>query len=105
MWASTRSSGNSSTKPPGIAPEWCSQIAPRPRTRPAWGCGWVAADLRLSDRTFCCRNPHCLDCGLILDRDQNAARKLAQLAQLVQLAGRSVDTPNACGGESAGPAS
>jgi len=38
-------------------------------------CGWVDADLTLSDRPF-----HCERCGLVLDRDLNAAINLAQLA-------------------------
>jgi putative transposase len=38
-------------------------------------CGWVDADLTLSDRTF-----HCEQCGLELDRDLNAAINLEQLA-------------------------
>src|SRR5262249_54456561 len=37
---------------PGGAPGWCSQSALRRRARPASGCGWVDADLRLADRTF-----------------------------------------------------
>ncbi len=38
-------------------------------------CGWVNEDLKLSDRTFVCK-----ECGLVLDRDVNAARNLAQAA-------------------------
>jgi putative transposase len=38
-------------------------------------CGWLDADLTLSDRTF-----HCKQCGLELDRDLNAAINLKQLA-------------------------
>ena len=48
------------------------------------GCGWLDADLTLSDRTF-----HCQQCGLVLDRDLNAAINLAQLA------GSSSDSQNA----------
>jgi putative transposase len=49
-------------------------------------CGWLDADLTLSDRTF-----HCEQCGLVLDRDLNAAINLAQLA------GSGSDSQNACG--------
>ncbi|MGH9439727.1 MAG: RNA-guided endonuclease InsQ/TnpB family protein, partial [Terriglobia bacterium] len=38
-------------------------------------CGWVNEDLKLSDRTFVCQ-----ECGLVLDRDVNAARNLARAA-------------------------
>jgi putative transposase len=38
-------------------------------------CGVVKAKLRLSDRTY-----QCEACGLVLDRDLNAARNLAALA-------------------------
>jgi putative transposase len=39
------------------------------------GCGAVKAKLGLSERTYVCTA-----CGLVLDRDQNAARNLAALA-------------------------
>jgi putative transposase len=54
-------------------------------------CGWIHAELTLSDRTF-----HCEACGLILDRDLNAAINLKQLA------GSSSDSHNACGVASSG---
>lgn len=38
-------------------------------------CGWVNEELTLADRTFVCKA-----CGLVLDRDVNAARNLAQAA-------------------------
>ncbi len=60
------------------------------------GCGWVDEALELSDRVFHCQNPQCPDCGLVIDRDLNAALNLARLA------GSSSDTQNACGGASAG---
>jgi putative transposase len=66
-----------------------------PSSKTCSGCGWVDEDLRLSDRTFHCRNPR-VACGLVLDRDLNAAINLAKLA------GSSSDNLNACGGESAG---
>ncbi len=59
-------------------------------------CGWVDEHLTLADRTVVCRNPDHPDCGLVLDRDLNAAINLEQLA------GSSSDRQNACGGGSAG---
>jgi putative transposase len=67
-----------------------------PSSKTCSGCGWVHEDLALSDRVFVCCNPARPDCGLVLDRDLNAALNLAQLA------GSSSDSHNACGGESAG---
>ncbi len=55
------------------------------------GSGWRDEDFTLSDRTF-----HCQACGLVLDRDLNAAINLAQLA------GSLSDSLNACGADSAG---
>jgi putative transposase len=54
-------------------------------------CGWIDADLTLSDRSF-----YCGQCGLVLDRDLNAAMNLEKLA------GSSSDSQNACGAVSAG---
>lgn len=54
-------------------------------------CNWVDETLTLSDRTFRCQR-----CGLVMDRDLNAAKNLEKLA------GSSPDTQNACGGGSAG---
>jgi putative transposase len=62
-----------------------------PSSKRCSGCGWLDADLTLSDRTF-----HCEQCGLVLDRDLNAAINLAKLA------GSLPDSLNACGVESAG---
>ena len=62
-----------------------------PSSKRCSGCGWIDADLTLSDRTF-----HCEQCGLVLDRDLNAAINLEQLA------GSSSDSLNACGAASAG---
>ena len=55
-----------------------------PSSKRCNSCGWMDADLTLSDRTF-----HCDQCGLILDRDLNAAINLEQLA------GSSSDSQNA----------
>jgi putative transposase len=46
-----------------------------PSSKTCSDCGAVTAKLRLSERTF-----HCDRCGLVLDRDLNAARNLAALA-------------------------
>jgi putative transposase len=66
-----------------------------PSSKTCSGCGWVEEDLTLADRTFVCRNPT-VRCGLVLDRDLNAALNLAKLA------GSSSERLNACGEESAG---
>lgn len=62
-----------------------------PSSKTCSGCGWMKEDLQLSDRTF-----HCQQCGLVLDRDLNAAINLERLAE------SSSDTQNACGEGSAG---
>jgi putative transposase len=54
-------------------------------------CGWVDEDLTLADRVF-----RCEQCGLVIDRDLNAA------INLTKLAGSLSDSLNACGAESAG---
>ena len=46
-----------------------------PSSKRCSSCGWVDADLTLSDRIY-----HCEQCGLVLDRDLNAAINLMQLA-------------------------
>jgi putative transposase len=62
-----------------------------PSSKRCSGCGWIDADLTLSDRTF-----HCGQCGLVLDRDLNAALNLEKLAD------SSPDSLNACGAASSG---
>src|SRR5215472_12805074 len=62
-----------------------------PSSKRCSGCGWLDKDLTLSDRTL-----HCEQCGLVIDRDLNAAINLKQLA------GSSSDRVNTCGEESAG---
>jgi putative transposase len=47
-----------------------------PSSKTCSGCGAVKAKLRLSERVYCCEA-----CGLVLDRDLNAARNLAALVQ------------------------
>ena len=81
------------------------QVAPRfyPSSKACSGCGLAKAELPLSVRTF-----QCEACGLVIDRDQNAARNLAALAAsgsiTAMVARSSLETENACGEESAGPA-
>jgi putative transposase len=53
-----------------------------PSSKTCSTCGWVKAKLNLSERTF-----NCEPCGLSLDRDLNAARNLARLAQHVAQSG------------------
>jgi putative transposase len=67
-----------------------------PSSKTCSGCGWVDNDLELSDRVFVCRNPTRSDCGVVLDRDLNAAINLRTLA------GSSPERQNACGVGSAG---
>jgi transposase len=73
-----------------------------PSSKTCSGCGTVKAKLALSERVFTC------DCGLVLDRDLNAALNLARVAQrhahgegipkcYVARTGR--ETRNACGGQ------
>jgi putative transposase len=64
-----------------------------PSSKTCSACGWVDADLDLSDRVFHCQNALC---GRVLDRELNAAINLSKLA------GSSSDSENACGGGSAG---
>ncbi len=56
-----------------------AQVVPAPRgfasSKTCSGCGVVKAKLALSERTY-----ECAACGLVLDRDENAARNLAALA-------------------------
>jgi putative transposase len=67
-----------------------------PSSKTCSGCGWVDDDLELSDRVFVCQNPARPDCGMVLDRDLNAAINLSKLA------GSSPESLNACGVGSAG---
>ncbi|PTR24212.1 putative transposase [Rhodococcus sp. OK519] len=46
-----------------------------PTSKTCSGCGAVKATLRLSERVY-----HCEQCGLVLDRDLNAARNIRSLA-------------------------
>ena len=66
-------------------------VAPRfyPSSKRCSGCGNVVGTLPLSERTYTCG-----ECGLILDRDLNAARNLVSL-----IVGSSPETVNACGAD------
>ena len=44
-----------------------------PSSKTCSGCGCIKKDLKLSDRTY-----HCSDCGLVIDRDYNAAVNLSR---------------------------
>jgi putative transposase len=66
-----------------------------PSSKICSGCGHVVSSLPLSRRTFICEQ-----CGLAIDRDLNAAKNLARLAERV--APGSGETGNACGEGSAG---
>ena len=46
-----------------------------PSSKTCSSCGWIDEDLTLSDRTF-----RCEQCGLVLDRDLNAAINLVHRA-------------------------
>jgi putative transposase len=46
-----------------------------PSTKTCSACGMVKDEMSLSERTY-----HCDGCGLVLDRDVNAARKLLSLS-------------------------
>jgi putative transposase len=63
-----------------------------PSSKTCSACGWVKAKLTLAERAFTCEA-----CGSQLDRDLNAARNLAQLAQQVARSGR--ETQNARGAD------
>lgn len=53
-----------------------------PSSKTCSGCGAVKAKLTLSERAY-----HCQVCGLVMDRDVNAARNLAALAAQIDTAG------------------
>jgi len=58
-----------------------------PSSKTCSGCGAVKAKLHLSERTYACTA-----CGLVTDRDVNAARNL------LHLAASGAESRNACGG-------
>ncbi|MGH3154668.1 MAG: IS607 family element RNA-guided endonuclease TnpB [Streptosporangiaceae bacterium] len=58
-----------------------------PSSKTCSACGWRKPSLTLAERVFTCRA-----CGLVLDRDHNAARNL------LNLAASGAESLNACGG-------
>jgi putative transposase len=58
-----------------------------PSSKMCSACGWRKPSLTLAERTFTCEA-----CGLVLDRDENAARNLRDLAA------SGAERLNACGG-------
>jgi len=62
-----------------------------PSSKTCSSCGWIKNDLSLSDRVFKCEK-----CGMVLDRDLNAAVNLRNLAA------KPAESINACGGDSSG---
>jgi putative transposase len=68
-----------------------------PSSKTCSGCGWYHADLTLADRVFACQ-----ECGLVMDRDVNAARNLELLAYLEFLSTASYAGFYACGQGSSG---
>ena len=62
-----------------------------PSSKTCSGCGSVKPELSLSERTYVCE-----DCGMVLDRDLNAAMNLRMVAV------SSIDTQNAYGERSEG---
>lgn len=75
-----------------------------PSSKRCSACGSVRAKLGLAERVFTCDEP---SCGLVLDRDLNAALNLARLAQRhaqaegvqCHVAAAEAETPNARGGQ------
>jgi IS605 OrfB family transposase len=65
-----------------------------PSSKTCSGCGAVKSKLALSERTLVCET-----CGLVLDRDLNAARNLAALAREVDVAGSGPETLNGRGAD------
>ena len=74
-------------------------VAPRffPSSRRCSGCGAIRAQLALEERTFRCEDP---ECGLVLDRDHNAALNLrwwGEQTTTTEVAAGRAETENACG--------
>ena len=62
-----------------------------PSSKTCSSCGYIKPELSLSERTYVCK-----DCGMVLDRDLNAAINVRMVAV------SSIDTQNAYGARSAG---
>jgi IS605 OrfB family transposase len=65
-----------------------------PSSKTCSGCGTVKTKLALSERTYTCTN-----CGLVVDRDLNAARNLAALAGEPKVAASGAETRNGRGAD------
>jgi putative transposase len=85
-------------------------IAPRffPSSQTCSACGWRHLSLTLAERSFVC-DTALGGCGLVIDRDRNAAANLAAWAEAEQRSAAQAPDPqaggrvtNACGGTSAG---
>lgn len=85
-------------------------VAPRffPSSKTCSACGHLNEALRLGERTFNC-DPFTGGCGLVIDRDRNAAVNLAVWAETDHCSSAQTPDPqaggrvtNACGGTSAG---
>lgn len=69
-----------------------------PSSKTCSGCGAVKAKLALSERTYTCTT-----CGLLLNRDENAARNLAALAaDVAQSCGETENAPRETGRDGIG---
>ena len=92
-----RSAACSATSALGPAGGWWRPACSLRRPKTCSGCGTVKAKLSLAERTF-----RCQACGLVVDRDVNAARNLAALVDGIQqiehgVAGSGPETwQNAC---------
>jgi putative transposase len=64
-----------------------------PSSKTCSGCGAVKAKLALSERSYVC-----MACGMVMDRDVNAARNLAALGEAM-VAGSGSETVNGRGGQ------
>jgi putative transposase len=81
-------------------------VAPRffASTKTCSSCGWLCQEMTLGERIFRCQN-----CGLVADRDTNAAANLAAWGEAEQRSATQAPDPEAlgrvtqaCGGRSAG---
>lgn len=62
-----------------------------PSSKTCSGCGQIKPDLTLADRTY-----RCAACGLVLDRDVNAAVNLAIWPARLEVDGRLFPVPDGC---------
>jgi putative transposase len=69
-----------------------------PSSKTCHCCGWKWEEMTLSDRIFLCQNPACPLFQVPQDRDQNASKNLAQLAdEYLAVYGELHRTEKACG--------